>query len=305
MELTLSHSRRAVYRKCAKAYQLHYLRGVRRKGRPTYFAFGSAVHKGIQRWYDGLPTKGIAGKVFKEEIDYSRLDAQAQNDLGIEQAKAQGIIEGYQKFYASDLTRFKKHISESEDKVDLDVAAKHFEGTEFNKCTYMGYIDCLVQEESGDWWIKETKTTGDDIDDFLQLAKWNAQLCGYMVLAHRILGVWPRGVLYDIIKKTQIRQRTSKKPETLGMFQQRCYKLYSEQGAEKNLFRREQVLFNPRDIKIWKRQTIFEAEDILDSHRRKRFPMNYESCKGKYGVCNKLPICSTGRINKQLYDMKV
>tara|TARA_R110000803_G_scaffold17804_4_gene47889 strand:- start:23623 stop:24552 length:930 start_codon:yes stop_codon:yes gene_type:complete len=308
MELRLSHSQVNVARKCLYEYKLHYVKGVRRATRPTYFAFGIAVHEGIRSWYQGLPLvvdgKHLVDRIYEQEIDHSRVDAMTLQKLNVEKAKVRGIVEGYIGHYSDDLTKYDRILTERDAKIPLDVDQSLFKNTKFTYATFFGYLDCLIQDKSGDWWIKETKTTGDNIDDFIAAAAWSDQLCGYMVLAKSILGVWPRGVLFDVIVKSSIQQRTSRKPESLSQFQRRCYNLYKKEGAEKNLFVRREILFNPRHIKVWKREILLAAEDILDSLARKRFPMNTASCKGKFGMCDKFSICSTGKIRSAWFDIK-
>lgn len=312
MELRLSHSKRARFRKCPKLFKLHDINRVRSRFRPSYFAFGTATHEGIRAWLQGIPIKTknkktgkiihIVDRIYAQEIDMSRLDAQKLDKINVEKAKVKGIIDGYIAHYRNDKKNYPKIVTEREETVTIP-GYFNFKGTPFDRVTYFGKIDCLMQDKNGDWWIKETKTTADDVGNFIAAAKWNAQVCGYMLLAKATLGKWPRGILYDVIVKSGISQRKSKNRESLAQFQNRCYKLYAEQGAEEGLFIREKIIFNARHLKIWMRETKFEAEDILDAYRNKRFPMNFESCKGKYGLCDMFNVCSSGTIKKVLYTV--
>ena len=299
-KLRLSYSQRGRIRKCLFYHKLYDLLKVRKRWRPSYFAMGTAMHEGIRAFYLGLPTDPVPDRIYSEELDLSRMDAQALNKIELEKAKLHGMIKGYMKHYASDLALFPKMAHEQEAEIPIDIPREWMEGTDVDRVTFYGKIDCLLMDQEGNWWIKETKTTGDDIDDFIAQARFNAQVMSYMFLAKSVIGHWPKGVIYDVIKKTT---HSQKQKESKRQFAHRMFKMYSEEGADAGLFRRSQILIGKRDLEVWRRETHYEVEDTLDAYRRKRFPMNFEQCRGRWGVCDMFPICSTGKINKQQYQI--
>lgn len=298
-ELRLSHSKRGRYRKCPRYYKLHDLMKVRSKERSIFFTVGSLFHKGVQQWHQGMEFDIDAALIEDLGKPLSMVDVQTLQKLEIEKAKIKGMLEGYKRRYANDPKKYQRIICEQEQKIPLDVDPELLALSEFSHVTYFGYLDCLLQDHNGDWWIKESKTTADSSEDFITQATMNFQIIGYMFLARALVGKWPKGVIFDVVKKTQIRQKQN---ESLTAFMRRCIEYYLDDS--KDMYRREPIHVSKRELAMWKRETRYEAEDILRSHVRSYFPMNNEQCKGKYGLCEKFRICSTGKISRLLYDVK-
>lgn len=298
-ELRLSHSKRGRYRKCPRYYNLHDVKKVRSKERSIFFIVGSLFHKGVQQWHQGMDFDIDAALIEDIGKPLSMVDVQTLQKLEIEKAKIKGMLEGYKRRYKTDDSTYKRIVCEQEAKIPIEVDKKLLDATEFSHVTYFGYLDCLMQDKNGDWWIKETKTTSDSSEDFITQAKLNFQLFGYMFLARSLVGKWPKGVIFDVVKKTQIRQKQN---ESISAFMRRCVEYYLDDT--KDMYRRSEIRVDKRELSLWKRETRYEAEDILASHARDYFPMNNEQCKGKYGLCPLFQVCSTGKVSRLLFDVK-
>jgi hypothetical protein len=301
-KLRLSHSKRGRYRKCNRLYNLYDIKRIRTKGRNIFFTVGTLFHEGVRRWHQGMDYDIEAALVNDLETPLEMLDIQTRQKLEVEMAKVVGMLEGYQVRY-DDNKKYQRIVCEQEAEIPLKVNPKLLASPDeedgFTHVTYFGYLDCLMKDHNGDWWIKETKTTADGSDDFLTQAQLNFQLAGYMFLAKSVVGKWPKGVIFDVVKKTQIRQRQN---EAMSSFIKRCVEYYHDDS--KDMYKRKDIIVDKRMLKMWLRETRFEAEDMLRSHRLGYFPMNNEQCKGKYGLCSHFPVCSTGKVSPQLFLQK-
>lgn len=300
-ELRLSYSKRGRYRKCNRLYHLYDDLKIRTKKRSKFFVIGTVFHDAVRKWHQGMGFDFKAAIAKDLDMPFEMLDIQAQQDFEIEIAKLTGMLEGYKRIYANDNDTYQRIVCEEETKIPIKIDPELLRDTPFTHVTYFGYLDCLMQDKEGNWWIKETKTSSDSSQDFITQASLNFQVVGYMHLARAILGSWPKGVIFDVVRKATIRQRVSQN-ETLSAFMRRCIEYYLD--PSKNMYKREIVHADKRMLKLWLRETRYEAEDILSSYRRNRWPMNNEQCKGKFGLCSHFNICATGKVNSELFSQK-
>ena len=204
---------------------------------------------------------------------------------------AHGIAQAYPKQYDSDLHNYKTFLPERKFELNL----KDF--------LYTGEIDMLVQDIAGDWWVFETKTASAMAlgADFIDRVKIDWQVTGYLVAAKSIIGVRPRGVLYNIIKKPGIRL---KKGETKQAFTRRVFEEYTLHAQEKNYFQRHEFRLAPEQIDEWKKQILQIGKEIADRHQNKDsvWLQSTNACIGKYGSCVYLSACIDRKFNPMLYE---
>lgn len=297
--LTLSHSQIDVYQKCRRLYRYQYIQGLRRRVVAVPLIAGRAFHAFKEAWYEGLPLeRGIAAlnKEFASVTPQDRalLNKDQLAQLAIEQHRMVAIATAYADAYRDDRTQYKKFLTESSVTIPL------IEGVE-----YKGYIDCLVQDAAGDWWIMETKTaaSGTVNQDYYDRVNFDWQVAGYAALAQDKLGVMPKGIVYDVIIKTR---HSIKQGESPAGFVQRLTHLYVNEWKTQGLLERNTILLSDKTIDRWLKQVKLIAAEIRDAvdRKEKNWPMNTGNCLGKYGTCSHMPICVNGKVDKLLYVKK-
>lgn len=290
--ISLSYSSIDTFQSCQRKYYYSRVLRVQPKKRPTYFVVGEAIHAFLEQHYKGMPNpSGAIDEVFKK-VSTSLMDADQVHYLACDLAMSKGIAGAYPKFYEQDFHTYTKFVPEQ--KFELN----------FGPFNYTGFLDMLMQDAAGDWWILETKTVSAQTmsDDYLQRVKIDWQVTGYMYAARKILGVLPRGVVYNVIKKPGIRL---KKGETKSTFQTRVRDEYSKFAHEKGYFTRAEVLIGMGQLKMWKSEVMQVGADIVSRHESKKqqWPMSTGACIGKYGSCQYLPACIDGKFNQMIYDV--
>lgn len=292
-ETNHSHSSLQTYMTCPKLYLHTYLRRMRLRKRPTYYILGEAVHKFIEFYYKSKDVKLSMKQIDNvyAAVDESMLSPEELHKLSVDKQIARGIAEAYPKFYAHDFDQYKTFLTEQSFKFVLDASYKD---------NYKGFIDVLAQDHAGDWWIIETKTASQLDADYFERVKIDSQVMGYMYGAKSILGIFPRGVVYNAIKKPAIRLKAG---ESFKQFEQRVYLEYTKYAKEKGYFTREELLIGDIQLKRWLSNTTAIANMVSTKirMRTKHWPMNTGACLAKWGSCPMLQACVTGNYNELRY----
>lgn len=288
-----SHSRLQTLLDCPMKYKHKYKNRMSTRGIIIPFLVGTAVHQFKETHYQFRGKKPkLALSRAKKEFDKvlskekKNLSSDQIHDISCQAAMVEGICRAYPKHYKDDFRRFKVFLTEQTAEIML--------GDE----VYHGYIDCLVQDVHGDWWVLETKTAAQINASYLDKVQIDSQVTGYMWLAREILGEFPKGVIYDVIKKPGIRL---KKAETKQAYTRRVVDEYIKHGAVKNMLVREEVLIHDRQLKRWKKNmaaTLKWAAGLTTYH------MNTGACLPMYGACGFLDACCSGKYNKMRYVKK-
>lgn len=288
-----SHTRLQTYLTCPRSFKHYYLVKARTRKRPLYFVLGEAIHKYIEMYYR---TKDIALAKRQVEMIYKAVDTALLNreeihDLEVDRNTALGIAEAYPLFYKSDFDEFKNFLTEQKFSIPLT-----------GNDTYGGILDALLQDQAGAWWILETKTTSAQAinADYFEKVKIDSQVAGYMEGAKQILGEYPAGVIYNVIKKPSIRLKNG---ESLADFQRRIFHEYTKMAVEKNYFMRQQLMVATHRLESWLNDTKQLTASISEAVAKKSsfWPMNTGACQAKFGSCAYLPACTTGKYSPLLY----
>lgn len=293
-----SHTQLSVYHECRHKYRAMYLQKWTPRKRPGYFILGEAVHKYIEMYY-GTKDKNLAKKQVENVyggVDTSLLSPDEIHNLEVDKSIAFGITDAYPEFYKQDFDEFNTFLTEQEFTIPL--------ATGYND-TYYGKVDVLVKDAAGDWWILETKTAAANSinESYLDRVKIDSQVSGYMHGAKAILGSFPRGVIYNIIKKPAIRL---KKGESSKAFAKRIYLEYAKMAEVKHYFTREQVIVGDKQLDRWLKNTTWTAGEITAAlHlKRKVWPQNTGACTTKYGACQYMRACVDQNYSPLLYTKR-
>lgn len=301
---SVSHSKLQAFQDCETLARHKYVRKVYPRARPLYYVFGEAAHKFLEIYYssrgDEERAKIEAIKIF-DAVDRGPLTADDIHKLEIEQAKLEGICEAYPKFYTQDFDEFPTML------VELDYPETNgffLASTRDYDLYYEGKIDGLFQDAAGDWWIVEHKFLAPQsvTQGLIDKIHIDNQILGYMWLAkEKAIGKWPKGVLYNIIKKPAIRQ---KKGETLRAFATRVKNEYLVHGQQKNYFMRFDPMISLQHLEEWKAERAHVAGMMYTKIgiKSKVWSKNTGTCNNLYGNCPYLSACVTGKYNRLMYE---
>ena len=308
-ELVLSNSQINTYLTCPMLYRHQYGRKVYPRKRPIYFVIGSAVHAFLEYWYS-TKKMDIALKAAEDvfsEVDTSLLGEKETHNLECDRAMVAGICEAYPRYYSGDFDQFKTFLPEGDTTIPL--IADH----PIYTINYRAILALLVEDHAGDWWIIETKTAAASAVNatYFERVRIDSQVSGQMWVAYKVLGKWPKGVIYNVIKKPSIRL---KKGETTSAYRTRVYKEYSHEAncAAKGYFTREEIIISKRQLEEWKAETRMIANEIANRRHSSRehpgetfWPKNTGACAGKFNnACAYMPACIDGTYNRLLYEKR-
>lgn len=290
---TFSNSQLSSFLACPRKYWLQFIEHVYVRRTSEALSMGSGMHSGIEAGYNGKDVKKAVGKVYRPVIKTAPDVATKQQAL-IDRCKAYAMANGYLKCYLrKDKRRFKKILVEPEFEFKLSEGKNYV-------LTYDGHLDVLMLDDEG-WWVMEHKSAADVSDAYRSRLSFNAQVMGYAWGAKKITGVWPKGVIYNMVRKTGIRRKIA---ESLDAFLERVTYEYEALAEQKQYFIRDEFRYNARVVKDWKRQAKVKAElirPLLEQQSNMNlWFQNTDSCLD-YRACPMLNACKTGRINDMLY----
>jgi len=293
--LVLSHSAKQDYDNCRRYYALARIKKIRSRRVIVPYVIGTACHAYKEAWYNGLDeSQRLAAlrKVFKG-VDTSLMAKDEIVDLTVDQGRCEAFMYAYTLAHSEDRIQYPKLITEKEVRFEI------IPGVD-----WLGFLDTLAQDAAGDWWVMETKTAGKAFvnKDYFDRVAIDNQVMGYMRLAAEVLGFMPKGIIYDVILKTQHRQR---KGESLSAFVKRLQHLYVKDWKTEGLFARHELIVSPKAVDRWLTETRFIAAEIKAAHdnKIKVWPKNTGNCIAKYGACQYMSVCTTGQVDKMRFTI--
>lgn len=301
-KLQVSHSMITSKQSCKRRFYYEYVLGMQTARVPVPFIIGRAMHAFIEKFYQGMPVEKAVNEPFDEALASGFLSPAEVETLEIDRARTHGAAIAYASHYASDLETYPKRIAEKLLRRRLVKSLTWYpEGL-----WYRGYLDMIVQDQNDDWWIFETKTASDIDDDYVTRTAIDWQISSYCWLIRYELGFWPKGVIYNVIKKTRIRRKQS---ETKLGFLDRVKREYLSKPEE--YFLRWPVIVSRSQIKQWKEGVLEEGKEIarLLGTGETSWPQSTGQCKIGYARCPWLEACHSRtlekeKLNKMLYKEK-
>jgi hypothetical protein len=315
IEITLSHSQLSTYRKCARAYQYHYL--ARR------VPVRDSVSLAIGRVWDDA-----SGVWWKDGIDAARtwLVSNAGSINPEDAAKLAAILVHYRP--ARDRYAFVSNQATVTVPIRNPETGRPMRGVVV-KCK----ADTVLKRHSdGTLWVREGKSTSREIDGFgpyWQRLQVDSQASWY----HLAFGA--EGVIYDVIRKPQIkccgkdvtaalRELCTRAIEANGWAGEKCWNRKKPETLQEMLKKRgveirlpqdkvvdayqqrvaEEVAEKPskylqwrelpkteRDLEEAARDLYQQARMIRESYRHGWWPRNSSSCESVYGSCEYMDVC--------------
>lgn len=217
----------AIWMTCPVKARLKLLHGLRVEGNRDALEFGNIIHKNLEltySWWGGLlyaypyndpqltPSQ-TAAKLFREEearvvneIVASIGEVGLIQKMEVAYGQADALLAHYYQIYESDFFDLNWLALEQE----FEIPYNHFgNGYEHSEVTFpvRGKIDGIFEDTNGDLWIVDHKTKG-KIDDptIVQKLGVDLQTNLYVWAVRRLYGRDVKGVVYNLIKRPQLRQ---------------------------------------------------------------------------------------------------
>ena len=303
-----SASKIKLFKKCKRKAYWKYIMGLVPKWTDANLLIGTATHSALATWYKNpkASAKQFMRKLKKEHKklqDAIQISADYFDQDELDKAETviktfQGMIQGYIDIYHNDL----KHwiIQPADVEVHFLIDMGNFD--------LKGFVDLIPRNrKTKKSLIVEHKTASKIGDSYIDRLPLDTQVRCYIFGAKKGLGLQPTEVVYDVIRKCQLRRKAD---ETQDDFNERIALDYASRPDF--YFFRESLKFSKSDIDAFE-------HDLHKTHREYEFvihdgdPLNPESwvcsdhvCNEFFKTCPYLPLCLKGldRGTEKLYDQK-
>ncbi len=275
---------------CRRKAWYHKIRRITLKTPKLALELGSLWHKILDSWYT-WGKKEAALKVIRIEIRKNIREGfsafSSPTSASIATATLKGMFLGYLERYGKkDLKIWKWRKGEHEFTIDK------FLGTSL---TFQGIIDGVIEIKKGKTkglWVIEHKTTKDLSYTTVDSIKVSNQTLGYIYAVQKLLGVKPKGIIWNAIRKPSKRL---KKNQTINEY---CTELEEDYIARPDFyFFRQQLFINKSAIATWleeKEQVALDMGFCYDNPEEKKIWYKNTDICGMYGGCEFAPLCFRG-----------
>ena len=277
-KIILSHSQLAVARECPRKYQHMYVSDRVPVAESAALSFGRLWHEVMELWWNEGPEDAVQYLLSVAD----RIDPATGAQMAAMLAHYQPPIE--QRW---DVVGVESQITVP---IRSPETGRQLRGAEITM-----RIDAMVTERStGELWLVEHKTTSDDIigfGPFWQRLAIDAQVGIYL------LGTGAAGVVYDVVRKPRIKLcgKDEQQAVTLGILPGDAYQRRIEEEIAQNpdvYYQLREIRKTPDDLVEAQWDLYQQTQILLDQRRHGRFPRNANACRGLYGVCPFLPVCT-------------
>ncbi len=278
--MEISNSAKNCFSDCTYAYYLNYIRLLSPKKTPEPLFWGGLVHE-VLAAYDRGGLKAAELHIAELRISFEN-NSDAFLSMDLEQLDRMlevllGVAQGYALVYEKDEEKYLTYEVEQQFKIPL--ANGHF---------LVGKLDKLVKRIEDDvimlWERKTAARTGDAYYKALPL---DNQLKTYILAVQKTHKKKITKVVYDVIKKPQIRPRKTETAEAFAIRLGAAYLLDREKLYERRI--------------IWlKQKSVDDYEEelnkfamTLDLYEKHNLYIPHHP-KNRIGHCSYFPICMNG-----------
>jgi hypothetical protein len=268
--LEISNNSTSIFRSCPKKYYFRYIKGLEPYKKSPALTLGSILHSGFDMYYNGFSNEEVArfiGKTADEEI--AKASPDTAEDLVIMKYTLLGMWLNYPK----DLSIF------SEIKPELKLKL-----TFSNGVVAVIKVDGLVTKD-GKLWIRELKTTGLTFTQFSQRCRTSSQGTFYPFCLRR-LGYPVEGIIYDYVKKPQLRKGMHEDKDQFGYRIMQSYREKPDYYFQRHFSYRTEL-----DLLLFEKDIMATAKNIERCCRENEWYRNQDSCWTFNSACPYLPIC--------------
>lgn len=295
----MTNSARSTFLACRKKFEWQYLRRLSPRAPSVPFLVGGLVHNGLERMYvekdfDEAAERETAAAACEKVSMEASLTPDQSDKLWQQQAMVIGILRGYAKHHLEeDLKKWEVVGAETSFVHPLPVAG----------WKYRGKRDMVVRlKKNGKIGLVEHKTAGRLDANYIAKLPLDSQILGYaksMELEKKPLGKLPDFIVYNVIKKSQLRQGAK---ETFDAFRKRIEDEYVHNPSV--YFYREVLSFSERDVRRFEEERARFTVEMQRAIDDQYFYMNTQHCTAM-GVCPYMRLCIEGPNKSNLVHYKV
>ena len=268
--LEISNNSTSIFRSCPKKYYFHYVLGLTPFKKSSSLTLGSIIHSAFDMYYNKFSVDEVTSYLVNTANEViANASPEEAEDLAIMKYTLLGMWLNYPK----DLSIF------TDIKPEMEFALKFANGVRL-----VLKIDGLVVKDDK-MWIRELKTSGLSFPQFEQRCRTSSQSSLY-TFALRRLGYPVEGMIYDYIKKPQLRKNMSEDKDQFG------YRIMTNYKERPDYYFNR--LFSYRsddDLLLFEEDLMSCARSIKRCIRTGEWWRNMDSCWSFNSLCPYTPIC--------------
>ncbi len=289
---TWSYSTLKLFRKCKRKFYWTKLLRLSSRREAAPLVISNTAHEGLARWYCAKRTsmKKIITNIVKEtqkriEQNFEFYGQDEYDDLQILLNTLTGMLTAYAKVYAKD--REKWSFAKKDTEVWFQVSMGPFD--------FKGKID-LLPLQKGKQLIVDHKVVSKIGESFVEKLALDSQMRGYILGSTEHLKRPPSKVVYNLIRKCKLRQKSN---ESVEEFSQRIQEDYLDRPDF--YFQRETLRFSKQDVEAFKydlQKTHAEYAWLInyafDAEDPREWPCSDGVCDDFFRTCDYFPLCTQG-----------
>jgi len=288
-----SHSSRKLFEKCKRKFYWKQILRISPRREAAPLVVSKAIHQGLAKWYGGKRTsmKKVAARITEEtqkriEQNVNFYDQDDYDELQTLLNTLTGMLMGYVEVYSEDRENWVYNKNDQEVWFQVDMGS----------FDYRGLIDLLPVQKSKQL-VVDHKVLSNFGVSFIETLPMDGQLRSYILGATQGLKRSPKKVVYNIIRKCKLRQKSN---ETTEEFSERIQEDYLNRPGF--YFHRETLRFSKDDIAALERD-LQEVHAEFAWHVNKSDnplePEEWPCCSGHnctefFSTCPYLPLCTQG-----------
>lgn len=281
---TLHETKLRDFRGCKLRYYRATVLGMRVRLPLSPMLIGSVFHRSLELFYKRKNRKKIIESIprqFEKAVKQTGLSNFELERLALDEVTTTSMVKGYFKHRLSDLKNWNI--------MGVEYPLRYDYGDFF----YEGKMDLVISDEKGGIWGVETKTATQVDHMYMARLTIDFQVTAY--LKHcEMAGVKPKGMIYNIMKKPQIKPRQG---ETLEAYGKRLTNDIIKVRPEFYFPKRVKLTRSRFNLKEYERQLVMLFRDLRFIDKHKLWYKNDAMCF-HMGKCQYLSLCRDG-LNKQ------
>ena len=282
--LRISYTQTSYIRSCPRKYKFRYVDHLIPKVKDRFLLRGTVVHESFEKYFNGISLDDILKQIldiYDKELNKASVDN--YEDMLIDKY----VVYGMFKHYPFNDLDFEEVIPEKE----FDVKIDGLRGVRL-----VGRVDGLVKKD-GKWWIRELKTTGSPFYQVENRSRVSYQASGYIYGVQKALKIKINGILFDFIRTSMLRKKTTDTAQTFGERILDDYKNHMNDSRtgmplrQSRMYKRYYSYRSPHQIAEYETDIVKAANQIRKCRKNKDFMRNPDVCYFYGKECPYLKIC--------------